>query len=330
MGNSTDNIRQGNRLVFVGGTPRSGTTLIHNMLDSHPDIFGGPEFHHLIDIIELRRKMYVNIKREWISLICSYDDVDLRIREMIEGFLLSCADKHKCKLFSEKTPNNDLVFSELAELFPQAKCIHIIRDPRAIVSSLLQAAERAKKKKVAVAPWAKSISEAIEFTDKCIDAGFQAETKYPDRIMTIEYEELVKSPEDVTKRICQFLSISWDPLMCSPGELKHAGEQPMTVKSNEIWYDKDTYCSNPNTQSLDKWKSTLTPSQQYTISNAFCNNQNLIRLGYDFSTNELNLKDKMIGLFFVNITRLRNIFLRIMKRASRNFSHCCHLGRNAY
>ena len=44
----------GSRFIFVGGAPRSGTTLVQNMLDSHPDILGGPEFIHIPDIINLR------------------------------------------------------------------------------------------------------------------------------------------------------------------------------------------------------------------------------------------------------------------------------------
>ncbi|NIA09336.1 MAG: hypothetical protein GWP10_06315 [Nitrospiraceae bacterium] len=115
---------RGKRLIFVGGAPRSGTTLVQNMLDSHPDILGGPEFLHIPHIINLRKGLQHSIEREWIDLICSYDDVDKAICLLIECLLLPLADRHGCKFLSEKTPENVLVFSELISLFPGARFIY--------------------------------------------------------------------------------------------------------------------------------------------------------------------------------------------------------------
>lgn len=311
------NNTQDNRLIFVGGTPRSGTTLVQNMLDTHPDILGGPEFLHIPDFIELRKKMHTSIRREWISLICSYEDVDYQIKKMIEEILLSFADKHNAKLLSEKSPENVLVFSELAELFPAAKFLHIVRDPRAIAASLMQVAERARKKNQTPATYAEDITAAINFIRQCIESGFNAEEKYNGRVMTVVYEELVKAPDDLTKNICQFLNIEWHPPMCKPGEISHVGEQAITVNSNEVWYNKDTYNSNPNSQSIEKWKSSLTPLQQHAVANAFSNNQKLKNLGYDFSTQELALKDKLTGSIY---SLKENTKSRFKKRLSRKLS----------
>lgn len=315
-----ENNNHGNRLIFVGGTPRSGTTLVQNILDTHDDILGGPEFLHIPDIIGLRKKMHTSVRRQWISLICSNDDIDLRTRDMIEGFLLTFADRHNAKLLSEKSPENVLVFSELAELFPAATFLHVVRDPRAVVASLLQVAERARKKKQAPAAYAENISAAIDFIHQCIETGFEAEKNYPERIMTIVYEDLVREPEEVTKNICQFLNIDWHPSLCKPGETSHVGEQAITINSNEVWYDKETYNSNPNPKSLEKWRLSLTPLQQHAVANAFSTNQNLKNLGYDFSTQELNLKYKLIGAFFAQLKGTKMLFSRFAKRISRAFS----------
>lgn len=81
------------RLIIIGGSPRSGTTLVQNILDSHPDVLGGPEFLHLPDIVRLRNKLHGSISRDWISLICSREDVDKRTRTMIEDLLLPFAER---------------------------------------------------------------------------------------------------------------------------------------------------------------------------------------------------------------------------------------------
>ena len=113
--------KMGENLVFVGGSARSGTTLVQNMLDSHPSILGGPEFLHLPEFVKLRNNMQENVTRGWIDQICSNADVDTRFRMLILDFLMPFAERHQAKFLSEKTPENVLVFPELVELLPKAR-----------------------------------------------------------------------------------------------------------------------------------------------------------------------------------------------------------------
>jgi len=275
------------RLVFIGGAPRSGTTLLQNMLDSHPDIVGGPEFLHLPDIVSLRKKLHASVSRKWIDLFCSHDDVDTNIRQLINNFLLPFAHKHHAKILSEKTPENVLVFSELTELLPEALFIQVIRDPRAIVASLMQVAQKARKKGLKPAPFTNNLETAIAYVNKCFKAGFQAEQRASDRVLTITYENLVQSPIDESKKICVFLGIDWNESMSTPASKKHLGEHAITVNSNELWHNAQSYNSNPNTNSLDKWEKTLTPIQQYLITSAFQKNKSLQQSGYNISVDKL-------------------------------------------
>ena len=117
-------LTRGERRNFIGGAPRSGSTLVQNMLDSHPDICGAPELLHLRDIIDLRRKLHSSIELGWIDIICSHEDVDQLTASLVEGLLLPLADRQGCRLVSEKTPPNFLVFPELL------KQIEFIRQSR--------------------------------------------------------------------------------------------------------------------------------------------------------------------------------------------------------
>ena len=84
---------EGERLIFIGGSPRSGTTLIQNILDSHPEIAGGPEFnliryfmkfHHDVDnFIELNTGDSKNTQK-----ICTLSDFERELGIMIENLLL--------------------------------------------------------------------------------------------------------------------------------------------------------------------------------------------------------------------------------------------------
>jgi len=312
------------RLIFVGGCPRSGTTLVQNMLDSHPEIFGGPEFLHLQDVTDLRKKLRRSISVGWIDLFCSYEDLDGHLRALVQNILLPLADKHGGKFMSEKSPENILAFSELVELFPEAHFIHVVRDPRAIVSSMQDVCARAKHKNIDIPAFTATPSSRIAYTAKCFDSGFAAVKKSPDKILTVVYESLVKDPEKELKNICKFLSLEWNSQMMEPQKKKHLGEKALTTKSDEIWYDVKTYYQEPHDGNIEKWKKRLSSIQQIRISRAFKDHKELNALGYDFSLKDISWIKRFFLTIFVSVfefglklyRRVLSIMGRILKKLS--------------
>jgi hypothetical protein len=287
------------RLIFIGGSPRSGTTLVQNMLDCHPLILGGPEFLHIPDIMELRRKLHASIDREWINIFCSKDDVDRHVVVSVKKLFLSLADRHGRELYSEKTPENILVFSELIELLPEAHFIQVVRDPRAILSSMQQVKKRAIGKGIKPPFFTASTSASIAYMKKCFDAGFKAVKHAPDKVLTVVYEQLLANPEMQAKKICNHLGIEWHESVLRPGDKAHLGDQAITIKSNEIWYDSKSYNRNIAAQDLEKWKSDLSPSQQFRITMAFSDHSELLRCGYDFSLLNLMHGQRLLSKVFL-------------------------------
>lgn len=281
------------RLVFIGGAPRSGTTLVQNILDSHPNICGGPEFIFLREIIDLRRKIHQNIKQEILADICSYQEADQKIGSLIENFFLPLANKNNCSLYSEKTPENILVFSELIELFPASSFIYVVRDPRAVVSSLLQVGKRAQAQGIRGIKYIRNLKTAITHTQECLEQGFFSVRKTPEKILIIVYENLVTEPENETKKICKFLGIEWSKQMLKPGKFEHIGEKAIT--KNEIWYEQKLYNRNPEANEINKWKNLLTSTQKMRIFLAFRKNNDLKQLGYNISEDEIPIVNRIIG-----------------------------------
>ncbi len=273
----------GSRLIFVGGAPRSGTTLVQNMLDSHPLVLGGPEFLHLPEVVGLRKILHDSISRGWIDIICSKGDVDAHLRSLIEKFFLPLAEKNKVEYYSEKSPMNILSFSELIELFPDSHFIHVIRDPRAIVSSMKKVKERAIGKGLDIPSFTRRVSASIAYVNKCFDAGFSAVNNHPEKVLTLVFENLLNAPEKETRRICDHLGIEWSDQMLHPGEKTHIGEQAITEKSGEIWYNAKEYYRDPDKQNVDKWKSDLSAREQIRAILAFRNRRDIKGYGYDFS-----------------------------------------------
>ena len=276
------------RLIFLGGSPRSGTTLVQNMLDSHPDVVGGPEFLHLPDIAELYSKLNISVGKGWIDLFCDAESLRREIRELVMRFLLPLADAQGARYLSEKTPENVLAFPLLAELFPESKFLFVVRDPRATVASQLAVGERARSKGEQPAHFTTDVMSSARYVRACLSKGFRAVKEAPDRVYTLVYERLVQEPEAQARQLCEFLGLPWADELLRPGEKQHLGEAAITSASNNIWYDKDTYYSNPNTASLEKWRSQLSPAQQLIVNREFHNNADLKALGYEFAPPEIS------------------------------------------
>lgn len=289
------NTHKEGRYIFVGGAPRSGTTLVQNILDSNPAVFGGPEFLHIPDIINLRNRLNASVKREHINLYCSCAEVDHITINLIKGFLKPILEERGVDYLSEKTPENILVFPELLELFPQAHLLFVIRDPRAIVASMIKVKARHQQKGESVPQFLRTIGSNIDYIKKCNRAGFAAFHDAPDRVLPVVYEKLVTHPEAETRRICDFIGLTWSEKMLRPGEIKHQGEQAITAKSGELWYDSATYYRNPETKHIDTWKASLTSWQQAMVTSAFREDQNLNRFGYRFNEEDYPLYQR-IGL----------------------------------
>lgn len=278
------NQNRGNRLIFVGGSPRSGTTLVQNMLDCHPDICGAPEFFCIPNIVDLRKNLHELIAIEWIDAICSYEDVDSRIASLIETLLLPLADRQGCTFLSEKTPRNVLVFPELIKLFPEAHFIHVIRDPRAVVASLVEVGRKARERGKKPNKHATTVTAAIHHVKDHLRAGLSASASAPDKVLTLLYEDVVTRSEIETKKICQFLKIDWSEEMMHPGRKKHLGEKAQTAGIAEgIWYNANTYNRDPDRSEIDKWKTQLTALQKVLVTKAFADIKPLRQLGYDLS-----------------------------------------------
>lgn len=309
---------RGEKLIFVGGAARSGTTLLQNVLDSHPLILGGPQFGNIPDIINLREKLYYRIKIGKTDAYNSYADIDNHICTLIENLLLPLLKKQGGELLSEKTPPNIKVFPELLELFPGAHFINIIRDPRAVVLSLLLIRERFKEQGVKIQYSGSKLSDFIGLTSEVkqrVLAGLSAAKLAPTKVLTVVYERLVTDPENETKKICNYLGIEWSSDMLYPSRKQHLAENSMTQQG--IWYTKKSYNRDFDPTCINKWEEQLTLLQKALVSYYFRDIEKLAHYGYDFSSHNYKEKALIAMISFLKRTIndkkiLRNIMRPIM------------------
>lgn len=236
------------QLLFVGGPPRSGTTLVQNILDSHPRIVGLPEFIVTPQFVRLRRRLLSLVEKQWIDSICSSDDVDIQLADAIRGLLTSRIDTSSdVQVVSEKTPENCLIFRDLADLFPDAKFVLVVRDPRAVVASLLRVGRRSREQGRQPVLRTASFLEALRVTTESLQQGLH-EAERLDRVLVIQYEELVSDTEAQVRRLCGHIGVDYSNMMLHPEEFEHAGEYALTNKGT--WYTPQEFRASIHSTSV--------------------------------------------------------------------------------
>ena len=212
------------RPIFVGGAQRSGTTLVRAMLDRHPNIACGPELRVIPALAGFSTQTRGLVGSKLIQHYgVSSDTFDDIFAEMITSFLEPYRNFRDKPRIAEKTPSNILHFPELARFFPDARFIHVIRDGRDVVSSMLtmewsdtntgQPMESTRDPALAAASWAHHVS-----------AGRAAE-KSGLPLLALRYEDLIARPEETLKTLFEFLGEPWseDALSFHEGEYVKAG-----------------------------------------------------------------------------------------------------------
>ncbi len=219
----TTHDRQGDP-IFVVGVPRSGTTLVRTILDSHPAIACGPETPWLADH-QPRSLMSV-----WRALVeepwgyCASFDMPREVAtraaaRMVDELLTAHARARGKRRWAEKTPDNLLHLDALAEWFPSARFLHVARDGLdvALSTSRVSGARRG------ISPWHEenlglgkglgSDAQPLAVRNTPFAAalrwrhwdGLLARALHGRSHLRISYEDLVSHPEHVLREACDFL-----------------------------------------------------------------------------------------------------------------------------
>ena len=259
------------RPVIVGGCPRSGTTLIRVILDTHPHICCGPES----EIFKPGRR---NPQRLASLFDLSPTEVEKLLNrsasqaEFIDGFFrLYCSAAGK-KRWAEKTPNNIRSLDFIFEHFPRARFIHMLRDGRDAICSL-RTHPRHKVVDGELIPLNTNnpISKCIETWVTEVSRGLP--WRDDERYFELRYEDIVLEPEKTLKKVFEFLDEPWDPAVLDFHEVRSSSR------------DVTKFPQNPeatrrlSARSLGRWQKDLSPKELqmfYDMAGDL-----LLKLGYE-------------------------------------------------
>lgn len=205
-------------LIFIGGMPRSGTTLMRAMLDSHPDVRCGTETRLVPRILSMRH-MWLKSTRETTRLTEAGigDDV---INAAVRAFIIEIIVRHGelAPRLCNKDPFTMKSAVYLAQLFPNARFVFMIRDGRATVHSIIT-------RRVTITGFnLKDYRQCMEKWNQAMTAMWaQCEELGTKRCLPVHYEELVLHPRRELQRLLHFLALDWNETLLHHD--RHINEQ---------------------------------------------------------------------------------------------------------
>jgi hypothetical protein len=194
--------------VFIGGLFKSGTSLLRAMLGRHSRLFAGLETQWLTQEVE-----EPDARRSWLERLAIFYDVPYaaldeaagsvtRVEACLDRVMDCLARRDGKSRWVEKTPYNAGHIGRILAFWPDAKVLHVVRDPRDVYASMVEIGKWSEPT-VFATHWCNTVGAA---RDWLAERGGD----YP-AFHELRYEQLVLAPEATMREVIAFLGEGWEP-----------------------------------------------------------------------------------------------------------------------
>jgi hypothetical protein len=252
--------------LFIVGCARSGTTLVHRIVDAHPEIAITPEMHWITRHFKSRNGLVASALVSELVGHKRFAQFEIP-REQFEG-LLGSGEAIPYPTFLRrvfglygKINNKPLVGNKTSgyvrriptfhALWPEAKFVHIIRDGRDVCLSVLNW-NKAERTAGRYASWEEDpVSTTALWWERKVRKGREDGAALgPGLYQETLYEDLVDDPERECKRLCEFLGVAYDDAMIRFAEGKTKTDLPNARKTpKKAWL--------PITSGMRNWRTEM-------------------------------------------------------------------------
>lgn len=198
------------RPIFIGGLMRSGTTLLRAMLGQHRDIAAGLETHWFDMDVPAGVARKAEPLGPYVERLAAFFQIEpmpalawLRqsrsAEDFLDRFMAAYAAGQGKSRWAEKTPGNIRHVGRILAHWPNAKVVHIVRDPRDVFASFRRSGK-----------YGGPADYGALWCDFFADAA-AAKAAHPDAVHQCRYEALVRDPETEMRALLAFAGAAWDP-----------------------------------------------------------------------------------------------------------------------
>ena len=190
-------------IIFICGMPRSGTTLVEQIISTHRDVYGAGELVYLSQTIQ-KNLFDESFKLDKKKL---FDKIESETNAL-EKFYNHQLDYHgsKLKFVTDKAPQNFKWIGIMKLFFPNCKVVHCVRNPKDTCLSLYKNNFPSNTMN-----WSFDETDIGRYYGGYKNIMNFWKIKIPDFIYDLNYENLVKNQEEEIKNLISFCNLDWDP-----------------------------------------------------------------------------------------------------------------------
>ena len=231
--------------IFICGMPRSGTTLVEQIVASHNDVFGAGELVYLQRLIN---KYFITENELSIEKIKE----ELKVEENFinkEYFKMMNLHKFKENNFTDKAPQNYRWLGIFKVFFPNCKIIYCKRNAKDNCLSIYKNFFAADDMK-----WAFDQSDIANYYNLHLNLMEYWKLKLGNFIYEIKYENLVSNKKEETQKLIKFCDLEWDPACLNHHKSKRTPIKTVSISQAR----KPIYQSSVNSNSnYEKYLSDM-------------------------------------------------------------------------
>jgi Flp pilus assembly protein TadD len=237
------------KYIFICGMPRSGTTLIEQILASHSKVRGAGEIHYLSNIIDEFFLVDNNFNKS--KILEELSKSNNKVIEKYNDFLNF--HQFDTDIVTDKAPQNFIWIGFIKLFFPNSKIIHCLRNPKDNCLSLFK--NHFPSKTMFWAYDQKDIAEYYILYSKIMNYW---KSKFEDSVFDANYENLVNSPETEVRKLISFCDLTWEPECLNFYQNKKTPVQTVSVsQANKPIYKSSVNSNLGFTKHLSKMFNIL-------------------------------------------------------------------------
>lgn len=308
---------------YIMAMGRSGTTLLQNILNAHPNTVVPPESFFVL----LLYTKYID-ETTWTPetiqrfITDLYSDRPFRLmwqvdRETVEAsfknkeinsFSQACScvkasfqesfNSKNLYAIGDKNPLYSTFGERILKINPKAKIIHMVRDPRGTANGHINTFNRKDALMVGII-WTK-YNEYI----------LKVKEHFPDQYLFIKYEDLINDTGATVAAICSFLNIEYNPEILA---YRKATVAQFDTYTTALKWKHENLLKPIDAKIAEKWKTTLTANQINQIE--YTTYKTAKKLGYDFKRPKLNI----LSILILPFSRLKAELLYFVIHLYFNF-----------
>lgn len=253
-----------NRIILIGGSPRSGTTLLQNIACSATDTSPVlPEAAPVRFVLNEYQHILNHTRKYPGSYFRDEDDLLEWNAGVLETLLDKIRDRHDCEHVILKEPALSPSLPLLHRMLPNAYTIVIVRDPRAVISSMLEWGDRASREGIKHFYQNRDMNELAKYYKSFYAPFLKDNPDLENRMIILRYEDLVKYPERMTGQLNYKLDMDMHA-----DYLPHInGKENVGYADNgaEKYSLTELYGAAVTDKNVDRWKDILEESEVMEI-----------------------------------------------------------------